>query len=143
MYLEAKPIGVNDLDDRDRIPLWKVTSGDDWRLTTKLIVPGTAGTPATPENSRVTFTLEEDRFSPTPLWSGGWLTGITPVDQRYHPGLVVIRIPTSITTALRRGAYVFSLTVADNFGRHTNTVLVGTIQVEYEPTSPTHDIPYR
>lgn len=142
MYLEAKPLGVNPPRPEDRIPIWQVTSGDDWMLTTRITLPNST-TPATPDNSRVSFVLTETRFTDTPIWTAEWLIGIQPVDLLNHPGLISIRIPDTISAALRRGAYAFSLTVADAFGRHLTTSLKGTLQVEYEPTSPQHDIPYR
>lgn len=143
MFLKAQPIGVNPPNDEDRIALWKVINGDEWTLTTQVMAPPGMTQPAVPDNSKLVFVLSEDRFHNTALWTGYWLDGILPVDPFNHPGLVVIRIPDAITTTLRRGAYSFSLTVADIFGRHVTTVLTGTLQVEYEPTSPEHNIPYR
>lgn len=143
MFIPIRPTGVNVPRSEDRMPLWQVVNGDEWTLTTRLYTPSAGITPVTPDNSRIVFTISEDRFSPTPIWTGRWLDGILLVDQVNHPGLVVIRVPDSVTASLRRGVYSFSITVADSFGRHTTTALAGTLQVEYEPTSPTHDIPYR
>lgn len=141
MFLKVQPIGVNVPDVTDRMPVWQVVSGDDWALSTRLMLTGSK--PATPESSRVVFAIAEDRFSPAPIWTGTWDDGITPADPQNHPGLVTIRIPDSVTKSLRRGAYAFSITISDRFGRSVQTVLTGVIQVEYEPTSPVHEIPYR
>lgn len=141
MFLKVQPIGVNVPDVTDRMPVWQVVSGDDWSLSTRLTLPG--GKPAIPESSRVVFAIAEDRFSTSPIWTGTWDDGITPADPLDHPGLVTIRVPDSVTKSLRRGAYAFSITVADKFGRSVQTVLTGVIQVEYEPTGPVHNIPYR
>jgi hypothetical protein len=141
MFLKVEPIGTNILDDEDRMPIWKVVSGDDWLLTIKLTVPGQPRTPATPDNSKVTFVVAEDRFSTTPIYTAHWDDGVNCADKTH--GLVSIRIPDAITQTLRRGAYAFSVTVSDQFNRNKATVIKGTIQVEYEPTSPQHNIPYR
>lgn len=143
MFIKTQPLGVNAAHEDDRMPIWKVVSGDDWMLTTRLAVPGQAGLAATPKSSKVVFTLTETRFSATPLWTGQWDSGISEADPVNHPGLVAIRIPDTVTATLRRGAYAFSITVSDKFSRNTRTVLTGTLEVEYEPTSPQHDIPYR
>jgi hypothetical protein len=143
MFIPIKPGGVNAPRPEDRIPLWQVINGDDWTLTTRLTLPPANTTPVTPDNSRITFMIAQDRFSNVPIWTGIWLDGILEVDRLNHPGLVTIRVPDAITSTLRRGSYAFSITVSDSFGRHKFTVLAGTLQVEYEPTSPTHNIPYR
>ena len=138
MYIEAKPIGVTPLSNEDRMPLWKVTSGDEWKLTTQLRLPD--GTPCTPTNSRVTFAVSDTRFSCRPYWRGMWGAGISALNQE---GLVEVKIPQAISNELRRGAYSFSILVQDVYLRQGQTSLTGTIQVEYEPTSPNHNIPYR
>jgi hypothetical protein len=143
MFLPIRPIGVNTPNPDDHMPIWQVINGDDWSLNTRVYIPPALTTPATPDNSRVIFVLAQDRFSKTPIWTARWLDGILEADKVNHPGLIIVRIPDDITSTLRRGAYAFSMTVADSFGRHTVTVLTGTIQVEYEPTSPLHNIPYR
>ena len=140
MFLTSSPIGVNPPRDEDRIHLWQVTNGDDWHLTTKLYVPPHFRTPADPNNSKVVFMLSENRFARRPYWTGTWGNGITPTST---PGLVTIRVPDKVTSELRRGVYSFSMSVADAFGKNVTTVLVGNVQVEYEPTSPNHSIPYK
>ena len=140
MFIRVQPLGMMPPSPEDRMPLWRVVSGDDWTLQTKVSVGGCG---ATRENSRLTFTLSQDRFSVTPLWTGAWDTGIKSVDEDAHPGLVTVHIPSEVADTLRRGAYAFSLTVADRFGDNVTTAVAGTLQVEYEPGSPQHDIPYR
>lgn len=143
MYFESSPIGVNPPDNEKKQPVWKVTSGDEWFITTRVYLPVEFVIPATPTNSRVTFKLAQDRFSDKPIWTGVWGDTIEEVNPQEHPGLIIIRIPDEISSRLRRGSYAFSLTVSDVFGRRTTTVLSGSLLVEYEPTSPNHDIPYR
>lgn len=143
MFLRTQPLGVNPPHAEQRMPVWQVTSGDDWQLSVRLTTPWNSAIPAQPENSRVVFALAQDRFSETPIWTGHWNDGIVEADPVNHPGLVSVRIPDTVAATLRRGQYVFSITVADNFGQHKTTVLAGAMLVEYEATSPIHDIPYR
>ena len=142
MFLRVQPTGVQTLNDEDRMAVWHVTSGDEWVLSMRLTMPGYPQTGADPSNTHVRFVLAETRFSAAPLWTGEWNAGIQPVGPE-HPGLVTVRVPDTITGSLRRGAYAFSVTVSDRFNRNATTVVTGTVQVEYEPTSPVHNIPYR
>jgi len=141
VYIKPLPIGTNPPLDEDRMPIWRAYGGDDLQLTTRIAKRD--GTPAQPSNSRVKFELAETRFSRTPLWTAEWNDGIEEVDPQDHPGLVRVQIPQSIENTLRRGGYSFSMTVSDLFGRETTTVMIGNLLIEYEPTSPQHDIPYR
>ena len=140
MYLEPLPSGLNPLSDADRQPIWHVTSGDEMLLTTKLSVPGHPEMAATPQNSRAVFSLAETQFDRHPIWSCDWHDGIVQAIGRL--GLVTIRIPETITERLRRGSYRFAVSVADAFGRHRETVLSGTLLLEYSPGGPQHSIPY-
>jgi len=141
MFIKPLPIGTNPPVDEDRLPVWQVVNGDSWVLTTKLYLED-GHTPALPETSKVTFMLSENRFSLEPFWTATWHTGIEEVDRPNNPGLVKIKIPTSVSDTLRRGAYSFSLTIANRFGKEIRTAMIGNLLVEYEPTSPNHDIPY-
>ena len=134
------PIGVNPSLDEDRMPVIKVTNGDSWILDATVWNPAT-GLPATIENCRLEFALVENRFACDHLWTGTWINGIYPDDV--VAGLVHIKIPKDISSELRRGTYHFSLKVTDYLDNITETELTGYFQVEYEPTSDTHNIPYR
>lgn len=138
MDIQPSPIGVNQLDPGARMPLWQIVNGDDFSLTFKVVAPD--GQPATPANSIVKFDLCDTRFSNTPFWTGAWGSGVEVTDQ---PGVLEVKLPGSMTSTLRRGAYAVSMTCSSKLGRPTRTVMAGTIQVEYEPTSPSHNIPYR
>lgn len=140
MYIPAEPGGFQPPTNEDRMPIWQVTNGDDLMLTTKLALPGHPATPATPLNSRVRFVLAEDRFDTRQIWVGAWNSGVTPVDG--HAGLVRIRIPDEVSSRLRRGSYSFAMQITDVFGKARSTVLRGTMLMEYEPNSDTHDVPY-
>jgi hypothetical protein len=142
MFLKAPEVtGVNLPVDEDRIPLWKVSSGDELILTTLLKLRD--GTPVDYDNSILTFVLSQNRFSHTPYWTGVWRDGIELVDAKDHPGLVRIHIPSSIGDYLRRGIYNFSIKITDKLGVHELVTLSGSMQVEYETASPEHNIPYR
>ena len=141
MYIQPIPGGITPPSDDDRMPIWRAVNSDDLMLTTTLSVPGHPGIPATPLNSRVNFVLSQDRFSHCPLWRSSWNSGVTPVDGR--PGLVRIKIDSSVSRTLRRGSYAFSMDITDVYGKNRSTVLAGSLLVEYEPSSDNHDIPYR
>lgn len=141
MYIKARPVGTTPPLLEDRIPLWRAVSGDQLWLTTQVNLADS--TPATPVNSRLKFALSETRFHFVPIWVAEWNSGIAEVNAQEQPGLVKIKIPANIASELRRGVYSFSLAVSDAFGNNTATVLIGNLLIEYEPTSPEHDIPYK
>jgi len=141
MYIKPRPVGVNPPLEADRQPIWRATSGEDLSFTTRVWLK--QGPPVKSDNSRLTFKLSENRFHFEPIWTGEWNDGIEEVDRQNHPGLIKVRIPDSIGDQLRRGAYSFSLEVSDQFGKESVIPVVGTLLIEYEPTSPQHDIPYR
>jgi hypothetical protein len=140
MYIKPRPVGANPPLASDRQPIWRVTSGADLSFTTRVNLK--QGAAVTSDNSRLTFKLAENRFHFSAIWTGEWSDGIEEVDRQNHPGLIQIRIPDSVGDKLRRGAYSFSLEVSDEFGKASVIPVVGTMLVEYEPTSPQHDIPY-
>lgn len=142
MFLKAPEVtGVNLPLDEDRIPLWKVSSGDELVLTTALKLKD--GTPVSYDNSLLTFVLAQNRFSQCPFWTGTWRDGIELVDAQSHPGLVRIKIPSSVGDTLRRGIYNFSIAITDKLQDHELVTLSGSMQVEYETASPQHGIPYK
>lgn len=134
------PIGVNPALDQDRIPVLQVVNGDSWTVDADLWNPSDRS-PATPDNTQVEFVLTENRFTKERFWSGKWFDGVIPDGN--VPGLVHISVPKSVTGELRRGVYAFSIRVTDLLDNVIETQLVGHFQVEYEPTSDIHNIPYR
>lgn len=133
------PPGVNPPLAMDRMPVVKVVNGDVWIIESTLVDPILHG-PATPENTRVRFVLAENRFT-EPIWAGRWHEGVEP--SAIRPGLVHVVVPKAVSSALRRGVYAFSMRVEDPTGSIRETQMKGHFQVEYEPTSDIHDIPYR
>ena len=128
------------VSDEDRMPVFKLTNGDTWRLDFLLYLPSDRNEPASRQNSVVRFVLSENRFAPA-IWEGRWDSGIEQDSNR--KGLVHVKIPGWVSYRLRRGIYSFSVTVSDLLGDRSETEAEGSIQVEYEPTSDMKSIPYR
>lgn len=124
-----------------RMPVIRAVNGDEIRFSFTARHPD--GTPATPDNSIVMLSLAENRFicPEDALWVAGWEDGLA-LDPTVE-GLVQVVIPSEMSATLRRGSYAFSAAVSGPYGVGTNTVASGYIQIEYEPTSPNHNIPYR
>ena len=97
--------------------------------------------PVNYDNSVLEFALLDQRFSLTELWRGTWRVGIEVNPD--HPGLICVTIPANISENLRRGSYIFSLRVSDKLNEFKYTAFEGMLQIEYAPTSDTHDIPYK
>lgn len=135
-----KPVGVNPALKEDRMPVIKVVNGDTWVLDADIWNPVTFE-PGNPENVKVEFALTENRFIKDAFWTGKWYDGVLPDED--VPGLVHIRVPANISASLRRGVYAFSLRVTDLLDTVVDTQLKGHFDVEYEPTSDIHNIPYR
>ena len=141
-YIKPQPIGVTPPIAEDAMPLWRAESGDKLTLQSPIkLLDGT--TPATPANSILTFVLAENRFDQIALWTGTWHNGIREVDPQNHPGLIEVFIPPEIGNRLRRGVYNFSMNVTDRLGQNPYVTLIGSLLVEYEPSSPEHNIPYK
>lgn len=140
MFVDNKvgPPGCNPLRDEDRMPILRVVSGDTWVVDADIVAPD--GGPASPNNCCVEFVLSENQFSP-PMWTGKWMSGIVPDENRH--GLVHVKIPREITRTIRRGSYMFSMRVSDMMHYEYSTQLAGNFLVEYLPTSDQHSIPYR
>lgn len=136
----VNPVGVNPVLKEDRMPVVKVVNGDTWTVDAQLYNPSTLE-PATVDNTYVEFMLTENRFIKDPYWVGIWYEGVMP--DEVIPGLVHVKVPQSVSDELRRGIYAFSLRVTDYKDGVVKTELIGNFQVEYEPTSNTHNIPYR
>lgn len=96
------------------------------------------GEPATPENSRIAFRLVDDRFCTTPLFEAEWNDNLTATENG-----IEIKIPKTVTCNLRRGTFLYSLTISDLLGDNCLTYEEGSILVEYGANAPNPDIPYR
>jgi hypothetical protein len=136
-FVHPAPIGVTQPRESDRRPIYKVIAGDDIRIQTKAYLHD--GTPATPDNSIAKFTLQDQRFDTSAVWVGYWRDGIELCDD----GIIEIRVPQSVSDILRRGSFLYSMVLSDLLGSRRRTVLTGSLLVEYEPTSPHHNIPYK
>lgn len=142
MFIRINPQGVNKPSRHERMALEQVISGDAWVIKTRVKLPWNKQW-ATPDNCFMEFALAQDRFSKEPLYEAMWDSGIESIDEVNLPGLIKIEIPEHITHTLRRGQYTFSLAISDMDESKRATIMTGDLLVEYEPTSPVHDIPYR
>ena len=121
--------------------LVKVVNGDTLTFTIHIRRPYSSE-PVSSGDARkpdVSVVLSENRFYHL-IWTGTLADGDITLDENV-PGVAYVTVPRDVMSALRRGIYAFSVTVDDGERRETQTR--GHIQVEYEPTSATHDIPYR
>lgn len=139
-YADPDPVGVTPPNDNDRTQIHKIVGGDSLIIETIVLTP--EGEPATPNNSKLMFTLSDQRFSRDPIWTGYWHDGIVQAGGA-TPGRVQIRVPDDITARLRRGSFIYSLRATDKLDNARRTVLTGSLLVEYEATSPHRDIPYK
>lgn len=140
MFVKPNPPGVNKPLECDRMHIVKVISGDAWKIDTRLVNPSN-GMPASYMNTRVRFVLSENKFNKMPLWVGEWSKGV--YEDTVIPGLVHVVVPEKVSSELRRGTYAYSIVVTDIDGCNRKTELSGYFEVEYEPSSAEHDIPYR
>ena len=136
-YVKPIPTGVNPPLEMDRMPVSQVVNGDTLTLRTRATIEGKG---VSPENSKLTFKLINQKFDKCAVWTGTWDSGICKLDDA---GLIEIKIPDSISAKLRRGDFIYSLLVTDMLGNYRRTVMEGSLLVDYDPTSPLHDIPYK
>ena len=140
MFIKPNPPGCNKPLECDRMHIVKVVSGDAWKVDAKLVNPSN-GMPANYRNTCVKFVLSENKFNHFPIWVGEWSKGV--FEDKVVPGLVHVIVPEDVAGSLRRGTYAFSIAVTDIDGLNKQTQLSGYFEVEYEPSAPVHDIPYR
>ena len=134
--VSPEPQGVNPPSDYDRKRITQVYNGDAIIIETTARLPD--GTIATPANSVLDFAIADERFV-MPIWHGAWRAGI----EAKNNAVVAIHIPDDVAATLRRGSYLYSLTIADSLDANQKTVLEGTLLVEVVPTSPNQSIPYK
>ena len=132
------PFGVNHPTPTCRRNIKKLYQGDLEIIISELCLMD--GEVATPDNSKVTFVLKDERFTRAVIWEGGWGTGIDATDV---PGTVRVKLPEDLTGRLRRGPFLYSVDVADTLGNNRHTCEEGSILVEYGANAPIPDVPYR
>ena len=135
-YLTPIPVGLNPPLPTSRKPVLRFFNGD--KIVVRTLVHFSDGCEATPENSRLTFNLAGDQFQRCPIWEGLWRAGIERNEK-----MVEVTVPDEVSASLVRGSYLFSLLLSDPTGANPQTVLEGTLLIEYAPTSKSHDIPYK
>ena len=75
------------------------------------------------------------------IWVGTWHEGI---ETTSTPGQLKVTLPQWVMDFLRRGAYIYSLDIAElELAEHRQTLMEGTIQIEYGANAPHPDVPYR
>lgn len=143
--IQSQPVGANAPVASDSQPVITVYSGDTWRVRTRITWENGAG--ATPDNSRLTVVLVNQRFDPADdrLWSGNWDEGVTQVSPAHHPGLVDITLPHSVTDTLRRGQYMLGIRLESLVPPYRSCTVRPEIHflLEYTAVGTTHSVPYK
>ena len=134
---DPSPVGVNPLNDGDRKHIYKLINGDILNIRTYLVRAD--DTPVNVSNSAVKFVVSDQRFG-DPLFTAVWGDNLVLDGDDGH---IKITIPQDVTATFRRGSFIYSIAVSDSDGQNIYTALTGSLLVEYEPTSPSHDIPYK
>lgn len=110
--------------------------GDTVKLPFDVSMPD--GTEATRDNCVITFTLKDKRFFHDALWTGSLEDGI----EFTRPGAVMVHIPERITALLRRGAYLYSLSIQTKMLDERKLLAEGTLQIEYPADAPNPSVFY-
>lgn len=135
-HLPYAPMGISPKRGENIKNVKYAYQGDTIRLYS--CPPLINGEPATDENSRINFKLVDDRFCRTPLFEAEWNDNLNATDQ----GLEIV-IPKTVTCNLRRGTFLYALTISDTLGDNCLTYEEGSILIEYGANAPNPDIPYR
>jgi len=135
------PVGVPPKSGPIHKRIHSIYQGDLLSIKTAACFPD--GTVATPDNSRLRFTLVDDRYcqdSCNTFYTAEWKNNIEPINTC---GGVEIKVPQVVTSTLRRGSFKYSLTLSDNLGQNRITLEDGTIMVEYAADAPAPNAYYR
>ena len=97
------------------------------------------GTPATRENCTASLVLRNTQYSPTRFWQADLYDGITVI----APGILRVIVPQRIADTLRRGSFIYALTVTDKRSKLRRVYEEGTLLIEYSATSPNPDLGYK
>ncbi len=86
------------------------------------------------------FAMRNNVFSPETVYEAE-------LDDEPVGNLIQVVIESEDTAALRRGSYVFALTAESESGEYEplriRTLATGTLILDYSPSSPHRDVPYR
>lgn len=135
-HIDVFPVGVN--PPAPKKDIIRVSGGDTIVLSDAVF--DMFGRPVSMDKHILSFVLKDQKFSDESVWTGGWMDGIT---EGNRPGMVVVKIPNTVSESLRRGSYVYSLLVSDRLLDNRVTRMRGSLLVEYEATSPHTSIPYK
>jgi len=131
----ANSLFYESTQNKDKIQL--VYQGDEIRGRFLITFQGD---PATEGNTIVHFRLADSRFCypNQAIWHGTWNDGITDLGG----GLIEVKMPQDVSDYLRRGSFMYTITVSDKLGRGRQTMCEGYLLVEYSTNSPNPEIPY-
>jgi hypothetical protein len=132
------PFGVNPNTGQDFTVLSQYFQGDLIEL--EFDARTRSGEIATPSNSKLLFTLTDMRFKTMPLFTADWGEYIKEIN---NIGGVQVTLPQELTATLRRGSFLYSLTVTDKLKNQRCTCGRGNFLIEYGADAPLPDIPYR
>ena len=136
--MPERPYGANPKAGANRRSTKQIFQGD---RTTLRFVATVHKVPATPDNSRVVFTIKQDQFYPAHIWQCTWADFITRLPDNAF-GAIEVVIPSHVTALLRRGGYIYSLTSTDKLGDDQVTMEEGVLLVEYSANAPNPEVPY-
>jgi hypothetical protein len=94
--------------------------------------------PATADNCTALLTLRSPQCSGI-VWQADLYDGLTAVS----PGTIRVIVPQRIADTLRRGSFIYALTVTDKRSKLRRVYEEGTLLIEYVTTSPNPDLGYK
>lgn len=131
------PYGVNPQSGDIKKNVHEFYQGDS--IILKIAAKVSNEDPVTEENADATFTLVDKRFSIDPIWTGTWGDGITLLKD----GVVEVRVPDRISKDLRRGSFLYSLTLLEKPIKISTLVEEGTLLIEFGADAPNIDLAYK
>ena len=136
MQTTYDPYGVNPRPGPVQNSMFPAWQGDTVHLPFDVMLPD--GGMATADNCLLEFMLKDRRFYHHPLWKGELNNGIVFT----RPGAVMVHIPERVTAHLRRGSYLYSLTVWTRIRDQRRLLKEGSISVEYSAGAPNPSVYY-
>jgi hypothetical protein len=136
------PVGIPPKSGPIHKRIHSLYQGDYFCMDTDACFPN--GEVATPENSRLLFTVVDDRYCQDDVntfYTAEWNDNITQIEDSV--GGVKVCIPQSVTCRFRRGTFKYSLTLSDKLGQNRRTLEDGNLIVEYAADAPLPDAKYR
>jgi hypothetical protein len=136
------PIGIRPQSGPIHKRIHSFYQGEFFCMDTQACFPD--GTVATPDNSRLIFTVVDDRYcqdEPNTFYVAEWNDNIEQIPD--SEAGVKVCIPQSVTCTFRRGTFKYSLTLTDKLGQQKKVLEDGNLIVEYSADAPLPDAKYR